>query len=135
MKRIALCMALSLLSTHATASIYKCQQGGQTVYSDKPCPNAKAVDTTNGKPPPLADQYQARARALREQAATNTALAAEAREQKERKQCQRIIRDHNWTMQTAAKYKDDEWWRAEGFDSEDHLLKKCGKYLIPTGAK
>lgn len=135
MQTIAIGIALLMATLDASAAIYKCQQGGQLVYSDKPCPSATTIDTTNGKAPPLADQYRARARSLREQAAVLNQEAAESREAMERNACQRTIRNHNWTMKTAAKYKNDEWWRAAGYDSEEHLLKKCGKYLIPTGAK
>ena len=125
---------MMILPLPSAAGIYKCTQGAETVYSDKPCPQAKTIDTTNASTPTLEDQYRAKARSLREQAAINAVDAQEAREKKERINCQRTIRDHNWTMKTAAKYKDDEWWRNQGFDSEDHLIKTCGKYLIPSGA-
>lgn len=130
---IALIAAMGY-STDARAAVYKCQQAGKTVYSDKPCPQAKTINTTNAKPPALADHYSARARQLRAEATISAAEAAEARADKERAQCAEIIRRHNSTMSDVVKYQDDGWWRERGLESEANVQRRCGKYMIPMGA-
>jgi hypothetical protein len=131
--RALLVFTLLACSSPALAGVYKCEKDGRPVYSDLPCPKAKPVDLTNGRAPDRADMYSAQARALRDQAAIADKAAQEARDRKQSKECDKILRDHNWTVATAAKYPDDQWWKNQVTDSTDNLNKRCGKFLIPGG--
>jgi hypothetical protein len=115
------------------AGIYKCQQGGQMVYSDKPCPQAKTIDTTNAAQPTASDYYLAKARSLRERAAIDKIEIDRQRDEQQRQRCQKMARDHNWTRTTAAKYANDPWWQNRAADSSVRLGDECGKYLTPAG--
>lgn len=134
MKHTAAAIVLVLTSGTAAAQVYKCQQAGQVVYSDKPCPNAKAVDTTNGKSPTLSDQYRAKARTLRDRSTLIQSELDKAREARERERCALIAKDANWTADRARKYKTDIWWQNAAAEDVATLNKQCGKYLIPAGA-
>ncbi len=132
--RIIAAAAAAIAALSANAGVYKCEQSGQVVYSDKPCAKAKVVDTTNAKPPTRKDAVDAQLRSLNDRSVILQQELQETREQRERAECQRIIRDHNWTTKTASKYQNDEWWQNRAQDSTDDLQKRCSKYLIPGGA-
>lgn len=132
---ILLTVVAMLATTTTQAAVFKCKQGGQTVYSDQPCPDAKPVDTTNGKAPELADQYMAKARVLRDKAKVMGDELDAMREQRERAECQEMAARHNVTMQTAAKYQSDAWWVNRARSSAVNLNERCGKNLIPNGAR
>lgn len=109
-------------SASAAASAYQCQQHGQTVFQDSPCPNGKALDAAPG----VADgnRHEASARAAREKAQLAKIEAAKARTEalearqaqsaarnaqrqqlaKERRarQCQRAQQQQKWAEQDAA---------------------------------
>lgn len=119
----------------AQAGIFKCKQGAEIVYSDKPCPGGKVVDTTNGKRPQLGDYYSAQARALRDKIKLADAEQQEERDRQTGRDCLKRVRDDNWTQTTAAKYSDDEWWKNRAADSSERLNKDCSKHLIPQGAR
>lgn len=137
--RLIIALALLIVSASAHAGIYKCQQAGKTIYSDKPCPQAQTIDTTNAKPPSPQDQAEAsqRAQINREidQAYKRAQADAESSEIEERRRCTRMLRDHNDTIKRVQKYQGKEWWRNRGLDSEARLQRECGRYLIPAGAR
>lgn len=119
----------------AHAGVFKCHQGGAIVYSDKPCPDAKPIDTTNAAAPPLPDAYSAKARALRDQAKIIQADIDKRKDERRREICQQMARDHNWLQTRAAKYRDDPWWVNKVSDSFDRLEKACANYMLPQGAR
>jgi hypothetical protein len=131
----ALMTLFAIASVPAQAAIFKCKQGTEIVYSDKPCPDAKVVDTTNGKRPQIGDYYAAQARALRDKIKLADAEQQEARERQAGRDCLKRVRDDNWTQTTAAKYRDDPWWQNRAADSSERLSKDCSKHLIPQGAR
>lgn len=137
--KIARLLICAAFSTSAHAGIYKCQQAGKIVYSDKPCPQAQTIDTTNAKPPSPQDQAEARLRAQYnkeiDQAYKQAKADAEGREAEERRRCMQMLRNHNDTIKRVQKYQKDDWWRNRGLDSEARLHKECSRYLIPTGAR
>jgi len=130
-----LILIFAIAAAPAQAAIFKCKQGTAIVYSDKPCPDAKVVDTTNGKRPQMGDYYAAQARALRDKIKLADAEQQEARERQEGRDCLKRVRDDNWTQDTAAKYSDDSWWRNRAADSSERLARDCSKYIIPHGAR
>ena len=119
----------------AQAGIFKCKRGAEIVYSDKPRPGAKVVDTTNGKRPQLGDYYAAQARALRDKTKLADAEQQKERDRQTGRDCLKRVRDNNWTQATAAKYSDDEWWKNRAADSSERLSKDCSNHLIPQGAR
>jgi hypothetical protein len=139
MKRGDISALMILLSAAAAApsqaDIFKCKQGTEIVYSDKPCQGAKAIDTTNGGRPQLGDYYAAQARALRDKIKLADAEQQEARERQAGRDCLKRVRDNNWTQTTAAKYSDDQWWKNRAADSRERLSKDCSNHLIPQGAR
>jgi hypothetical protein len=126
-------IACAIPSAHA--AIYKCQQGSQTVYSDKPCPNAQSVNTTNATSPNKADVYNAQARKLRDEAKINEAAAEKERQREMSERCASMAVDHNYLMNRANKYTNDPWWKKRAIDSAARLERECSKYLIPAGAQ
>lgn len=139
MERGNIAALMILLSAAAAApvqaGIFKCKQGTEIVYSDKPCPGAKVVDTTNGKRPQPGDYYAAQARARYDQMKLVDAAEQGARERQAGRDCMKRARDDNWTQDTAAKYRDDSWWQNRAADSSERLSRDCGKHLIPQGAR
>lgn len=128
------CIA-TLAATPAIAAVYKCKQGTQIVYSDKPCPDAQVVDTTNGKPPTRLDQLNAQMRSNVDKLSIEQQAAQKELDRIKSARCAQMARDHNWTQSRAAKYINDPWWLNRTTESADKLNRECSDYLIPQGAR
>ncbi|MBS0313968.1 MAG: DUF4124 domain-containing protein [Burkholderiales bacterium] len=79
MKRLSLCLAclpLMLVGTLALGqTAYRCDQGGQTTYSDKPCPAGTAVTPTQDSAEQQARAKESNAQMRRDDAALNQRLS------------------------------------------------------------
>lgn len=127
--------AAMLATTTAHSAVYKCKQGAQTVYSDKPCPDAKIVDTTNAKPPTRLDQINAQMRSNVDKLSIEQQAAQKDLDNAKAARCAQMARDHNWTQSRAAKYINDPWWLNRTAESAEKLGRECGEHLIPQGAR
>lgn len=129
--RMTLIIVCGLAMSTAHAGVYKCKSGKQVIYSDTPCPNAKVVDTTNAKSPPMLDVEAAHRRNYYEAKAVVNGLVAAKLEKQKQQRCNSMARDHAVTQAEALKHADDTWWKTRANESHDRLNTECKGYLIP----
>lgn len=108
MKRAMIALALMAATLPAQGQVYKCQEGGKTVYSQIPCATAGAQIDLKVHQPSRADRLRAEAQSLREQ-------AFNARVDGEKRAAERRSRDAAEQIQAR---KDAKAEKCAGYEAE-----------------
>lgn len=106
--RLLLLAALAGLAGPASAAIYKCQEGGRTVYQQDPCPGAGAEAPIRSQAPSAEETEAARQRGQRDK---TEARELERAQEAQRREARRESADRRAARQAAAarcaKYLED----------------------------
>jgi Domain of unknown function (DUF4124) len=140
MHKLALFCFLILGSAPAMA-IYRCDTGGKTIYSDKPCPGGRTIDIQDNGSPAASDAAQRAAREKAElrqlQEASRKEETARQREQAgsakadaaRRKRCQALAMRQKWSEEdaSAASLKASEKAKRKARRNAEKYEVECGR--------
>lgn len=141
MLRVLLIAVLVALSAPALAA-YKCESGGKTTYSEKPCPGGKAIDISDPASPSEATKIrqqteQENKKVKQLENARHKREATEEREQKraaranavKKSKCASLEQRKNWSREDAAKAtgRAAEKAKLKARRADEKFQLQCGK--------
>lgn len=126
-------LSVLLMTSAQVHAVFRCQVGNRIVYQDVPCDTGSiAKELPRAAAPAQADQYLAKARALRDQAALSEIEIRKLREDqaaqrhaRKQAECNRRARDLQWTEATAKNNKNDKWWQNQAINDRERFAEDC----------